>query len=67
MEYETSSTSTALQWLKPEQTAGKQQPYLFTQCQVCMVYCVVMDNVEVCSDGTVSFLKKIRHFCKNFI
>lgn len=33
--YETSPSATALQWLTPEQTAGKQQPYLFSQCQVC--------------------------------
>ncbi|KAI0232089.1 Leukotriene A-4 hydrolase [Lamellibrachia satsuma] len=33
VEYETSSSSTALQWLEPEQTAGKRQPYLFSQCQ----------------------------------
>uniref|UniRef100_A0A3Q3IMM3 Leukotriene A-4 hydrolase n=1 Tax=Monopterus albus TaxID=43700 RepID=A0A3Q3IMM3_MONAL len=31
--YETSPSSSALQWLKPEQTAGKNQPYLFSQCQ----------------------------------
>ncbi|XP_068611239.1 dual specificity tyrosine-phosphorylation-regulated kinase 2 [Brachionichthys hirsutus] len=31
--YETSPSATALQWLAPEQTAGKQQPYLFSQCQ----------------------------------
>jgi leukotriene-A4 hydrolase len=27
--------STAVQFLTPEQTVGKQYPYLFTQCQVC--------------------------------
>lgn len=32
--YETSPLATALQWLTPEQTAGKKQPYLFSQCQV---------------------------------
>lgn len=32
--YETSPSATALQWLTPEQTAGKKQPYLFSQCQV---------------------------------
>ncbi|XP_074645095.1 leukotriene A-4 hydrolase-like isoform X2 [Tubulanus polymorphus] len=31
--YKTSPQSTALQWLKAEQTAGKKHPYLFSQCQ----------------------------------
>ncbi|CAG2165413.1 unnamed protein product [Oppiella nova] len=31
--YRTSPNATALQWLKPEQTAGKRQPYLLSQCQ----------------------------------
>ncbi|KAK3778253.1 hypothetical protein RRG08_060179 [Elysia crispata] len=31
--YTTSSEASALQWLSPEQTAGKRQPYLFSQCQ----------------------------------
>jgi len=34
IQYATSPTCTALQWLRPEQTAGKRQPYLFSQCQV---------------------------------
>ncbi|CAM4562236.1 unnamed protein product [Leuciscus chuanchicus] len=33
IEYETSPSATALQWLSPKQTAGKKQPYLFSQCQ----------------------------------
>ncbi len=31
--YETSPAAEALQWLNPQQTAGKEQPYLFTQSQ----------------------------------
>lgn len=31
--YETSSKATGLQWLKSQQTAGKQKPFLFTQSQ----------------------------------
>ena len=33
VEYETKPECSAVQWLKPEQTAGKLHPYLFTQCQ----------------------------------
>ncbi|TNN27497.1 Leukotriene A-4 hydrolase [Liparis tanakae] len=32
--YETSPEASALQWLSPEQTAGGERPYLFSQCQV---------------------------------
>eukprot|EP00795_Rhopilema_esculentum_P002319 gene2319-17951_t len=31
--YETTSESSAIDWLEPEQTSGKQHPFLFTQCQ----------------------------------
>lgn len=31
--YRTSPKASALQWLSPEQTAGGQQPFVFTQCQ----------------------------------
>lgn len=33
LEYSTSPTSTALQWLPPELTAGKKQPMVFSQSQ----------------------------------
>lgn len=31
--FETTQHCTALQWLEPTQTAGRQLPYVFTQCQ----------------------------------
>ena len=33
MAYSTAPGSSALQWLPPEQTAGKERPYMFSQCQ----------------------------------
>lgn len=33
IEYETTGGCSALQWLPPSQTSGKNYPYLFTQCQ----------------------------------
>ncbi|XP_049876833.1 LOW QUALITY PROTEIN: leukotriene A-4 hydrolase [Pectinophora gossypiella] len=33
IKYTTSPTASALQWLDPNQTSGKQFPYLFSQCQ----------------------------------
>eukprot|EP00731_Ephydatia_muelleri_P001109 Em0001g1109a len=34
IDYTTSCGAPAVQWLDPIQTAGKQHPYLFTQCQI---------------------------------
>ena len=31
--YSTTSGTTALEWLSPEQTADKQGPFLFSQCE----------------------------------
>ncbi|CAG8521677.1 7152_t:CDS:10 [Ambispora leptoticha] len=33
LDYNTSPTCTAAQWLEPSQTCGKKYPYFFTQCQ----------------------------------
>ncbi|KAF0028683.1 hypothetical protein F2P81_017788 [Scophthalmus maximus] len=43
--YETSPSASALQWLAPEQTAGKKQPYLFSQCQFVMNSDVIMSQL----------------------
>jgi len=40
IDYSTSPQSSALQWLKPEQTAGKTHPYMFSQCQA--IHCRAM-------------------------
>ncbi|CAH4029142.1 unnamed protein product [Pieris brassicae] len=33
IKYKTSPSATALQWLEPKQTSGKEYPYMFSQCQ----------------------------------
>jgi len=33
IDYQTTADSTALDWLAPEQTAGRAAPYLYSQCQ----------------------------------
>lgn len=37
LEYSTGQNATGLNWLTKEQTAGKKQPYLFSQCEP--IYC----------------------------
>uniref|UniRef100_A0A2K6C8B3 Leukotriene A(4) hydrolase n=1 Tax=Macaca nemestrina TaxID=9545 RepID=A0A2K6C8B3_MACNE len=46
--FETSPKSSALQWLTPEQTSGKEHPYLFSQCQA--IHCRA---VLPCQDPSV--------------
>lgn len=56
IEYETSPEAAALQWLSPEQTAGKKAPFLFSQSQ-----CVLARSWFPCQDSPgVRFSYKAR-------
>ncbi|MDD8016921.1 MAG: M1 family metallopeptidase [Bacteroidota bacterium] len=44
--YHTSPTASALQWLEPSQTAGKQKPFLFTQSEA-----ILARTWVPCQDG----------------
>lgn len=63
VEYETSPKCSALQWLKKEQTAGKRQPYLFSQCQAIharsLVPCQDTPSVKCWYNAKVSALREI--------
>ncbi|RXN25703.1 leukotriene A-4 hydrolase [Labeo rohita] len=63
IEYETSPSATALQWLTPAQTAGKKHPYLFSQCQAThcrtMVPCQDSPSVKHTYYAQVSVSKEL--------
>jgi aminopeptidase N len=57
IEYETSPSAAAVQWLEPRQTAGGKQPFLFTQSQAILartwVPCQDTPGVRMTYDATV--------------
>jgi len=42
--YETAPESYGLKWLDKEQTKGMKHPYVFSACQVILIYCQTVDN-----------------------
>ena len=60
VDYATSTSCTALQWMTPSQTAGKKHPYVFSQCQAIharsMVPCQDSPSVKASYTAMVFFL-----------
>ncbi len=58
IDYSTVPSSTALQWLNPEQTGGKEHPFLFTQGQAILtrswIPCQDSPGIRVTYDAKVS-------------
>jgi leukotriene-A4 hydrolase len=44
IQYATTPTADAIQWLEPQQTEGKKYPYLFTQCQA--IHCRTLVPIQ---------------------
>lgn len=61
--YTTSKDAAALQWLNPQQTAGKKQPFLFTQSQAILartwIPCQDSPGVRFTYDATVTVPKQL--------
>uniref|UniRef100_A0A9L0THT7 Leukotriene A-4 hydrolase n=1 Tax=Equus caballus TaxID=9796 RepID=A0A9L0THT7_HORSE len=61
--FETSPKSSALQWLTPEQTSGKEHPYLFSQCQAihcrAVLPCQDTPSVKLTYSAEVSVPKEL--------
>ncbi|XP_060021065.1 leukotriene A-4 hydrolase isoform X2 [Lagenorhynchus albirostris] len=61
--FETSPKSSALQWLTPEQTSGKEHPYLFSQCQAihcrAVLPCQDTPSVKLTYSSEVSVPKEL--------
>lgn len=61
--YSTSRNAAALQWLDPQQTAGKEQPFLFTQSQAILartwIPCQDSPGIRFTYDATVSVPKEL--------
>lgn len=61
--YTTSKDAAALQWLNPQQTAGKKQPFLFTQSQAILartwIPCQDSPGVRFTYNATVSVPKEL--------
>jgi len=56
--YETSPEAIGLQWLAPEQTAGGQQPFLFSQCQA--IHARTLVPCQDCAVARVSYDAEVR-------
>jgi len=56
--YQTSPKSSAIQWLDAEQTAGKLQPYMYTQCQAIharsLLPCQDAPSVKITYDASLT-------------